>query len=143
MSIHRDHRREIHYLELPDGFRSAKLFHQENIGDQFDALGQYLGCPADRVKIYAAILLARFQSFVPHAAFAYHGAQAAIAYDLPLVWLLTNRGGGTCGDTFPISLLILDDDRPAMIENAAFQVNRRWKLPTFVKIFVDRIPTGK
>ena len=70
------------------------------------------------VQINTAMLAARFEGLVAHAAFADDAANAEVANDLPLVRLLTNRGGRSSGGDLPFAIRIFHHDGTAVVDNS-------------------------
>jgi hypothetical protein len=143
VSVHGDDGGEADDFELPDGFGGAEFFHEIDVGHAFDALGEDLGGAAHRVEINAAVLLAGFEGFVAHAAFADDAAQAEVADNLPLVGFFADGGGRSGSDAFPVALLVLDDYGAAVVQDAAGEADAGRELAAFVEVFVDGIAAGK
>src|SRR5438105_3723770 len=93
------------------------------------------------MQINAAVLFADLHRFIPHTALADHPAQPEIANHLPLVRLLSNRSCWPCRDAFPITLVVFDHYRPAMIKDTSFKVYARGKFAALMQILMDRVST--
>jgi len=143
MRVHGDYGGEIFDIEFPDGFGRAELFQHVDAADFFDALREYLRRAADAVQVNTTVLLAGLQRFVAHAAFADDAAQTEIANHLPLIRLLANGRRRAGSGAFPVALLVLDDYRAAVIENAVFEIHTGRQRAAFVQIFVHGIAAGE
>src|SRR5664279_3061783 len=95
------------------------------------------------MQIDTSMLLAGRHRPLTHAALADDPAQAEVADDLRLVRLLPNGGRGAGGDALPIALLVLNDDRAAVVENAALEVHAGRELSSVVQVLVNRIPSSE
>ena len=79
---------------------------------------------ADGVQIHRAVLLERRERLRAHAALADHRAHAVALDDLALIRLLANARRRTGGGDAP-RLAFLHDDRTAVIQDRAVQIDRR------------------
>ena len=79
---------------------------------------------ADGVQVDRAVFLERRQRLRAHAALADHRADAVPLDDLALIRLLANAGRRTGGRDAP-AVAFLHDDRAAVIEHRAAQIDRR------------------
>src|SRR5262249_52907200 len=76
-------------------------------------------------------------------AFPNHSTQPKIPDDLPLIGLLSYRRRRSRGYTLPAPLLVFDDHRPAMIQNAIAKPHAGRKLASLVQVLVNRIAARK
>ena len=85
------------------------------------------------------MLLERRQRLRAHAALADHRADAVALDDVALIRLLADAGRRTGGGHAP-AVAFLHDDRTAVIEHRAAQIDRRLVLH---QIRVDRVAAGE
>jgi len=142
VGVNRHQQGEILDFELPYGFRRTKLLVIIYVKDFYNGFREHLGASACGAKIHGAILTERFRSFRGKPTLPYESLHAISSDNIGNIRRST-VGSCRSGSGDPPSIAFLDNDRAAMINYRAFQVDRQsGRSLGFKKEFVQRIPSG-
>src|SRR5262245_37415998 len=109
---------------MPHRLGGSKL-HQRHAVHPFNTPCVELRSPADSVEIHRPVLLEPREGLRSHPALANHRAYSVLADDVGLIRLLANARRWSGRGDLPAAVLLLRDNRAAVINHAAAEIDRR------------------
>src|SRR5205823_2240710 len=124
--------------QMPDRFGRAEV-HPVDAVDALDRRGADLGGAADGVQVHGAVLLARGERLLAHAALADHAADLVVADHLVLIRLLARRRRRPRRLAHPL-VALFHHDRAAVVNDLSFEIDGRRR--PFVNAMVYGVAAG-